>query len=287
LICLGSIKCQSYWGGEGSDFGSFSFPRSFSIDNYIKLFLSLYEQCNWSSNNTNDLLQYMFQNKNENPSLSSIKKRRKWFYDIIVQQKIGKDLFLKKLLREAKDNTLDLLDEYPDLTTPISIHLLTKYECEGIVKAPQRLSLIRYQLMTQEIFDEFLSLFKQTGSDVNQRQLNYPLFFQCALSTNEEYVKNVLQWIEKRFLNEQLIVIEHFLRILSSSNNQFHLEILPKNIESIQVIIDIAVNHLQQSTNTLQIIINYGIFLLKQAEQHRNKEQKQIIQTFATKIIKQ
>jgi hypothetical protein len=229
----------------------------------------------------------MLENKQQNNNLNSIKQRRKWLFEIVIVERLGKELFLKKLLKEGNESTLRLFDEYSELTTPFSLHLLSKFERNGIVKASQRLSLIRYQSMTKEIFDEFLSLFKQTGSDVNQRQLNYPLFFQCALSTNEEYVKNVLQWIEKRFLNEQLIVIEHFLRILSSSNNQFHLEILPKNIESIQAIIDIAVNHLQQSTNTLQIIINYGIFLLKQAEQHRNKEQKQIIQTFATKIIKQ
>jgi hypothetical protein len=156
----------------------------------------------------------MLEDKNQNSSLNSIKKRRKWFFDIVVGERIGKELFIKKLLKEGNENTLRLLDEYSELTTPLSLHLLSKYERNGIVKAPQRLSLIRYQSMTKEIFDEFLSLFKQTGSDVNQRQKNYPLFFQCALLTNEESVKNVLQWIEKRFTNEQIIVIEHFLQIL-------------------------------------------------------------------------
>jgi stalled ribosome rescue protein Dom34 len=83
------------------------------------------------------------------------------------------------------------------------------------------------------------------------------------------------------------MVIEQFLTQLNSIHKQFQLQIFLNNSESIQSIIDIALNHLQQSTNTIQIIYTYGINLLQRAEHHSNKEQKQNIQAFATKIIKQ
>jgi hypothetical protein len=224
----------------------------------------------------------MLNEKNRN--FSSIKKQRKWFWDIVIQQRIGKDLFLQKLLKEGNENTLKLLDEYSELTNPLSIHLLSKSERNEIVTPEKRLSLIRYQIMTKELFDLFLSLFKQTGSNVDQRQKNYPIFLQCAFSTNEQFTQNVLQWIEKRFTNEQLIVVEHFIALLESFNDQFHLQILPNNFKSIQTIIDIAINHLQRSTNTLSIIIKYGTHLLKRIEQYQLKDN---IQQFAIQIIKQ
>ncbi|CAF4672013.1 unnamed protein product, partial [Rotaria sp. Silwood2] len=68
---------------------------------------------------------------------------------------------------------------------------------------------------------------------------------------------------------------------------RFNLEYLSNNIILIQTIIDIAINHLQQSSNTLQIILNYGMLLLRSVEQHPNKQRKEIIQQFAKKIIKQ
>jgi len=224
----------------------------------------------------------MLNEKNRN--LSSIKKQRKWFWDIVIQQRIGTDLFLQKLLKEGNEATLKLLDEYSELTNPLSIHLLSKSERNEIVTPEKGLSLIRYQIMTKELFDLFLSLFKQTGSNVDQRQKNYPIFLQCAFSTNEQFTQNVLQWIEKRFTNEQLIVIEHFIALLESFNDQFHLQILPNNFKSIQTIIDIAINHLQRSTNTLSIIIRYGTHLLKRIEQYQLKDN---IQQFAIQIIKQ
>ena len=286
LIYLGKIKCKTYWNSQGSEFGSFVFPRSFSIENYLRLFFALYEKCNWSTNDTIRLFQYMLQNQFQHLNLYSLKKQRKWLIEIVIEQRIGKDLFLNKLLKEGNWNTLQLFERYPQLTKPLSIHLISQAEQNGIVEAKQRLSLIRYQLMNEELFQEFLSLFKQTGSDVHQRQKNYPLFFQCALSTNEEYLKKVLQWIEKRFTNEQIIVIEHFISQLSTLNNQFHLKILPNNIQPIGTIIDLAINHLQQSINTITIIISYGILLLKCAEHHQNKQEKDNVQQFATTIIK-
>ncbi|CAF1192166.1 unnamed protein product [Rotaria sordida] len=283
----GKIKYATRWNSEGCDLGSFPLPHSFSIENYVRLFIALYDTCKWSSNNTMVTFEYLLKNRRDHLNLYSLKKEQKWLIDIIIEKHIGKEKFLEKFLKEGNENHFQLFEIYPQLTTPLSLHLISQYERNGIIDDKKRLSLIRYQLMTQEIFDQFLLLFKKTGSDVNQRQQNYSLFFQCAISTNEQYVKNVLQWIEKRFTNEQIIVIEYFLGQLSSSNMRFNLKFLPNNINSIQTIIDIAINHLQQSTNTLKIIISYGIFLLQSVENHQNKQEKEIIQKFATKIIKQ
>ncbi|CAF4099371.1 unnamed protein product [Adineta steineri] len=140
--------------------------------------------------------------------------------------------------------------------------------------------------MTDEIFNEFVSLFKQTSSDINRRYENYPLFFQCAVLTNGESVKKVLQWIEKRLTNEALLIIEEFLRKVKSANDKFQLEMLPNNFESIANIIDLALNHLEQSVRTLEIIIGYGILLLQRAEHYRNKTRRKRILGFATSIIK-
>ncbi|UJR24725.1 hypothetical protein I4U23_006099 [Adineta vaga] len=283
----GSIKYESTWSNDGHDLDSFRFPSSFSIENYIRLFFALYDTCKWSTNHTINLLQYMLRDKTSQTSLSALKKQRKWLIETVINERIGKEVFMKKLLKDGNRDTLVLLEKYSELTTPLSLHLLAQDERKGIVDAKQRLSLLCYQTMTQEIFDEFLKLFKKTGSDVLQRTNNYPLFLKCALSTNEQSVKNVLQWIEKRFTNEQLIVIENFLTQLQTLDNQFHLEILPNNFQSIQTIINLAFNHLQRSNNTLHILIDYGTFLLRRAEYYLNKEQKEKIQKFATQILTQ
>ncbi|CAF1012073.1 unnamed protein product [Rotaria sp. Silwood1] len=223
------IHCQmkhtSSWCNEGFDFSSLQIPRSFSIENYVRLFLALYDTCKWSSNHTIRIFEYILENR---------------------QQAL-----------KGNEDSLRPFQMYPEFTTPLSIHILSQYERNG------------------------------TSSNVDQRIINYPLFLQCAISTNEQYVKQVLEWIEKRFTNEQLNVIESFLNKLTSYNMRFNLEYLSNNINSIQTIIDIAINHLQQSTYTLQIILSYGIFLLRSVEQHPNKQRKEIIQQFAKKIIKQ
>jgi hypothetical protein len=228
----------------------------------------------------------MLQGEDTYSNLSEIKKRQKWFLNIVVEERIGKDLFIKSLLKQGNENSLSILEEYPSLTTPLSEYLISQSERNGILEPSKHLSLLRYQRMTQKVFDQFLSLFKQTGSDVNQRQENSPLFLQCAISTNEENVEKVIQWIEKRFANEQLIVIEHFLTLLSSYSSRFQLEIFPNNFQSFESILNIAFNHLQRSTNTLTIIYNIGINLLQRIEFIQNKEEKEKIQLFACQIIK-
>ncbi|CAF1529850.1 unnamed protein product, partial [Rotaria sordida] len=162
---------------------------------------------------------------------------------------------------EGNEDSLQLFQMYPEFTTPLSIHILSQYERNGTSDDKKR-------------------------SNINQRIINYQLFLQCVISTNEQYVKKVFEWIEKRFTNEQLNVIENFLDKLISYNMRFNLEYLSNNINSIQTIIDIAINYSQQSTYTFQIILSYEIFLLRSIEQYSNKQQKEIIQQFAKKIIK-
>ncbi|CAF0890863.1 unnamed protein product [Adineta steineri] len=265
---------------------TFPFPRSFSIKNYVELFSALYDKCQWSSRKLSHTLEYMLRLRSEGYSLSYIKTTQKWFYDIIVNKNIGKEIFIEKLKREEDEVVLEFLKLYPELTTPLSLHLILQAERKGILGAKKRLSLLRYQTMTQEVFDEFLSLFKQTDSDVKQRCKNYPLFFKCALSTNAESVNKVLQWIEKRLINEPLSIIENFLKTLKSANDKFHLEILPNNFELVESMIDMALNHLKHSKETLEIIMEYGQLLLLQAERFPNKIRRKRILGFATSILK-
>ena len=282
----GSIRYRETWGGT-SELSSFSFPSSFSIENYVRLFFALYDKCNWSSHHFIPLLKYLLQNIRNHPNFSSMKKQRKWFWDIVVNARIGKKVVLEKQLKNCDKSILSILENYPELTDPLSVHLLSKQERDGIVTAEQRLELIHYQRMTKELFEQFLSLFNQIGSDVYQRLINYPLFLECALSTSEQFTQDVLQWIEKRVTNEQVIVIEYFIKSLSRYTPQLHLQILLKNVKSIETIINLAINHLERTTNTIQVAAYYGIFLLKQAEHCTNREQKEDLQQSAIGIIKQ
>ncbi|CAF4051216.1 unnamed protein product [Adineta steineri] len=282
----GVIKYQSIWSNDEHELGSFSLPRSFSIKSYVELFSVLYDKCQWSSCDISRILQCMLNNDKSRSNLNNIKKERKWFIDIVINKFIGKDIFIERLKKEGDESILKLLELYPELTTPLSAHLISQLEKKGIVEAGERLSFIRHQIMTQEVFDEFLSLFKQTSSDVNQRYENYPLFFQCAVSTNAESVNKVLLWIEKRLTNEALYIIEEFLRKLKSANDIFQLEMLPNNFESIENIIDMALNHLDRSDSTLEIIMEYGQLLLQRAEHYQNKTRRKRILGFATSILK-
>lgn len=274
----GSLKCRSEWGGI-TNFSSFTFPRSFSEENFIRLFNLLYEKHQWKQNHLISLLELMFEDRN----VSLLLKHRRWFIEKIVQQQIGLEIFLEKLFKQSNEQTLSLLDQYPELTHELSLYLLKKLEREnGFVRSEQRLSFLRYQRMTKELYEQFLFLFKETGSNVNQRQLNYPLFIQSAISTNDQTLtQNVLLFIEKRFTNEQLIVIESFIEKLSSFDRRFHLEILPKNIQSIEKIFDYAFNHLQRTSTTLSSIVSYAIFLLRLIESKPN----QSIENFAIQLI--
>lgn len=210
--------------------------------------------------------------------LSFLRQQRKWFFDHIVQERIGREEFLKKLFKNGTESHLDLLSNIPELSVPFARHLLAQLNQSEVISVHQRASFLRYELMTSDIFDQFLSLFQQCGSDINERKSMYTLLLQCAISTDRQSVKHVLQWIEKRFTNEQLIVIENFLRNLSSYNDRFQFEYLPDNFETIERIMNLAFNHIQRTSTTLEIILTYGLLLLIRTENS---------QKFACKIIQQ
>ena len=285
MIFIGIIKYQSPWYDEGLDLEGFSFPRSFSLDNYIRLFSALYDTCRWSTNYTIRLLQYMLKYSKQHSGLYSCRKRRTWLLDIVIDERIGKELFIDKLLQEGDETTLILFEEYVEITTPLALHLICQYEGNKTLSTKKHLSLIRYQTMTQDVFNQFLTLFYQTSSNMNLRQQNYIHILRCAFSTSDEQVKNVLQWIQRRFANERLTTIEKFLRSLFEYNNHFYLKILLNNLEIIEAIIEYARRHLQQSTNTLQIIVNFGLLLLQRVEYYWRKEHREQIQQFACAII--
>jgi len=283
----GSIKFEHYSFPSRYHHFKFSFPHTFTIENHVRVFMGLYDTCKWSTNSLSNILDCTLIEKDENTSLSSLKKERQWFYDTVVCQRIGKDIFIKKLLEQGDNNTLKRLNGYTDLTTPLAAHLLTIAERKGIVTVNDRLSYLQYQTMTNELFDQFLSLFKQVSSDVNQRAHNYPILFECALRTNEENVQKALQWIEKRFTNEQYMVLKRFIFTLESSSTKFNLKILSKNLDSIKNIFNLTLNHLQRTTRTTNNIANYAILLLKRSEYHLNKNEKNLIQQFAVELLTQ
>ncbi|CAF3417336.1 unnamed protein product [Rotaria sp. Silwood1] len=282
----GIIKYETSWDSSGIELSTFLFPRSFSIENSIRLFFILYDTCNWSLNDTNHLVSYMLGNDVISHKMSALRQQRRWFFDIVVEKRIGKEEFLRKLLRNATETDLYMLNDYPELRNPLTRYLVEQLDQSELISPEQRASLLRYEFMNSEIFNQFLSLFQQYGSDANTRKRMYSLFLQCAVSADQKSVNNVLQWIKKRFINEQLSVIEYFLRNLSQYNDQFHLEYLPDNFNTIEEIMDIAFNHLQKTPTTVETILAYGFLLLVQAEHDQNKEKQKKIQEFASKIIK-
>ena len=286
FLFVGIIKYQTLWQSEGVDLGAFVLPRSFSLDHYIRLFCALYNTCGWSSNHTIRLLHYLLKHDHKYTGISSAKKQRKWLFDFVIDQYIGRELFLEKLLHESNETTLDLFERYVELTTPLSRHLFSQSETNKTLTVKQRVSFIRYQFMTEDIFDQFIILFNQTSSNINQRENNYVLFLQCALTTNDEQVKNVLHWIRKQFGSERLSIIEHFLGSLSEMNNQDQTKILTNTLDISDQIVEIAINHPQRSKNTLTIIVRYGLSLLQNIEYYQEKQLREHIQTFSCNIIR-
>ena len=237
----------------------------------------LYETCRWSINNISALVDCMLNENMDKQSRSSLRRRREWFFDHVIEKQIGKEEFLNKLLKSGSDNQLHLLKDFPELRIPFARHLLAQLDQTEVISPYTRATFLRYEYLSSDIFDQFLSLFQQCGSDVTTRRSMYGLIFQCAVSTDQQSVKRVLQWIEKRFTNEQLVVIESFLQNISLSNDRFHLEYLLDNFESIQSIFNIAFNHIQRTSSTIEIILSYGLTLLNRAEH---------AQEFACQIIK-
>ena len=272
----GEIKSHAYWNIDG-----FEFPRSFSLQNYVRLFSALYDTCKWSTNHTMDIFRFMLRSKNRLVGLSSIRKQRKWVIDIVINQYIGRELFFEKLIQEGNEQTLEIFSEYAEITSPLSVNLISEQEAKKNIPMKTRLSLLRYQYMTDEVFNEFISLFSR--ANVN-REDHAVLLLQCAFATDDEQVMSrVLQWIEKRFTNERFFVIQRFIDSLSQLNNRFHLEIVPKNVQTIHNIIRLAFRHFQQSTSVILAVSSYGLLLLERGEYHHNKQ----IQSFAYEILQE
>ncbi len=266
---------------------TFQFPPSFSIDHYIRLFFALYETCNWSLNNTPSLVYYMLCRDVRSHKISILNKHRKWFFDIIIKERIGQEEFLNKLFKNGTEFHLDLFTNIPELSIPFARYLYAKLDQTELIDSEQRATFLRYELLTSEIFNQFLSIFQQSGSDPNHRKRMYSILLRSAVSTDQQSVTRVLQWIHKRFINEQLTVIEYFLRDLSSLNDRFHLEYLSENFQEIEGIMEIAFNHLQRTSTIIEIILAYGFLLLIRVEHYQNKIQQEKIQEFACRIIKQ
>ncbi|CAF1313648.1 unnamed protein product [Adineta steineri] len=284
----GIIKYETSWDYSGIILGSFSFPHSFSIENYIRLFFVLYDTCNWSINNSLDVVVYMLSNDVNIHEISFLRKRRKWFFDMIIQERIGKQEFVNELLKHGSEIHLRLFKDFPELRIPLAQHTLQQLiDQSNSYSLDSYASFLSYGLMNLEIFNKFLSILQQNGSNLSKRKHLYTLIFQCAISTDQENVNHVLQWIQKRFINEQLTAIEYFLQHLSSENNRCYLEYLPDNFQAIETIMNIAFNHLQRTSDTLEIILTYGFFLLVHLEHYQDRQQQEKIQEFASKIFKE
>ncbi|CAF1164464.1 unnamed protein product [Adineta ricciae] len=282
----GTIKYQGLWSSETADIEPFALPHSFSLNHYLRLFFALYDQGHWSTNHTIRLLRYLIQDNKRDKGLLNVRKRRKWLVDIVIDKHIGKENFTEKLLQEGDEATLELLAEYAEITTPLSLHLISQIEMKKNLSHKQRIVLLRHQFLTDELFQQFLALFNQISSNPTYREQFFPALLQCAVSSDQtEQVIKVFRWIRDRFTNERLPVIEAFLTSLASYNDRFHLELLPDNFEVLQSIIDLIFVRFQQIHHSVQIIAHYGSLLLQRAEHYSNKDQRDKIHRFAIKII--
>ena len=172
----------------------FSRP-SFSADNSVRLFTTLYETCHWSANSTIRARELILGKKTSPISLGELRKQRRWLVDTVINERIGKEAFMKTLSNE--------------------------------------------------------------GNNV----------FHCSVT---KPLTKVLQWLERRFASEQLIAVQTLSSELYASKDRFHLA----NLSSVQAIIDLALNHLRQSSRIFCTIIHYGVLLLQRVKHHSNPERK-------------
>jgi len=89
------------------------------------------------------------------------RKQRKWFFEIIINERIGREEFLNKLLKDGAENDLYLLSDFPELSVPLVRHYLSQVDQSVLISPENRASFLRYEPLTTEIFNEFLSLFQQ------------------------------------------------------------------------------------------------------------------------------
>jgi hypothetical protein len=204
-----------------------SFPkRSFSVENYVELFMMCYEK----SKDLTIVLNLFFNSfSQQSKNTFEIRKQRYWFFEEVIQKRIGYEIFLKKLLKQGDYLSACQLKYYPkEFSSPLVERLLEKMEDGEIVEVKKRLEYLQYSEMTEKRYDEFLVLMKATGNDVAQRMLNYGYLFDCSLRSHQSEDK-VLSFIGKQFTNEQLTVIDQLLRKLSDQNDDFYLRTVPEN----------------------------------------------------------
>ena len=73
-------------------------------------------------------------------------------------------------------------ENYLKITRELSLYLISQYERNGIVEDPKRLSLISYQLMNEDIFNQFVNLFKKTSSGISTLQFEISVLMLTNLS---------------------------------------------------------------------------------------------------------
>ncbi|CAF0896335.1 unnamed protein product [Didymodactylos carnosus] len=254
-------------------------PRSLSEKYYTQIFMILYEKMS----DLNEVLNTFFENQ-KHKNFYSITTRRKYFFENIVQKQIGIDKFLKKLYSHASTDTLSRLEEFPQLTSPLSKYLLARKEKEEPVDAVDKLTYLKYDFLEQN-FDEFVKLMKETNADVEQRAKNLSSLLKCSICTRQ-FEEKVLNLIEKRLTNEQLMVIENLIRSFSEFNDYFHLNVLIKYRTVFESIFAYAFKHQQRTWSTLQVIFSYASFLVGRFQQCSSKAIQTEILMFAGTLIK-
>ncbi|CAF0812507.1 unnamed protein product [Didymodactylos carnosus] len=271
------IQAKQSW---SSTLPSLEFPRNFSQQDYIQVFMVLYERIS----NLDTILSIFFTNQTLN-NLYSIEKRRKYFFEQIIQQKIGEQKFLKKLYPVASFyNTLTVLQEYPQLTSSLSKYLLIQEEKEEQVDAIKKLKYLEYDYLEPN-YDNYLNLMKQTNADVSQRLQNILSLLKCAIR-NRQCEEKVLIFIEKSLVNEQLMIIEGLINTMTKYDNYYHLNLIIKYEQIFETIFNYAFIHKQRTSSTLSKIFTYAIHLIIHVEQCKSKKLQTEILTFANKLIK-
>ena len=276
----GVVQQQSSWNEDGQAMYQLILPSSFPIEHYVQLFLRLYQQ--WSAEHLVALLQLLLTPNLKEVSMHQIKKQEEWFVKIIVEQHLGKEKFIADLIKYGKEPSLTHLAAYPQFTSPVAMQLIKEAEQNGLVENSRRLTLLQYRQFDDQVFEEFLALFRKTNSDVRQRAQNYSLLLRCAhAAQNPSLMSKVLLYFQKKLLNDQLLVLESFLDSLVEFNRRFVLETLPANLPVIRSIFDLALNHLQESSSIRRTSINYAMDLLRIMEHQPNEQ----VHNFALELI--
>jgi hypothetical protein len=80
----------------------FSRP-SFSADNSVRLLTTLSETCHWSVNSTIRARELILGKKTSPISLGELRKQRRWLVDTVINERIEKEAFMKKLSNKGNN----------------------------------------------------------------------------------------------------------------------------------------------------------------------------------------